>query len=361
MLGISSRFMASAKRVALGLWIAMAGCGRLQRIERPPADELPGMNPGEHALFQPRGAPEQLLGLPVTEGSDGQFVVGSARNPGCEVVSRPVPAQWNRHFTEQIGRAAVFEVGRSDVASLQAKYGKTVRVESQVSNVERLEADLRGSCGDAVIKVVYVGTGWREVQYNREQAGKAGANIEGAPLAVGGSGWERIGSRLEWSLAQAWAFEIGEGSEEGADLLVHMPAEITSGTEFIPVIDVRRTVWLVVIYRDAEGNHGVVLPTPEIPAYRADAGSRVPLPKLQASTLPGHDADHETLLVFGFVEEGDFKAFRPPPGALTVEQANTYARSLEARLQDVTQIPRARWTATTFGYRVTSATGATGE
>jgi len=313
------------------------------------------MNPGEHALYKPRGAPEQLLGLSVSEGADGQWVIAESREPGCEVVVKTVPMQWERHFVENVGRAAVFEVGRADVLGLQADYGKTLRIESEVANIRVVQADLRGPCGDEVIKTVYIGTGWREVQYQGQARGGAGINIEGVPVNASGGGWDRVGGRLAWSQPQAWAFEIGSGQQDGADLRIEMPAEIAAGSTFTPEIDVERPVWLVVLYRDAEGNHGVVMPSPELPAYRAAAGTRVALPTFEAVNLPGHAEDHETLLVYGFVEEGDFKAFAPPAGALTIEQANAYAERLQQRLDDPTQIPRVRWTSTTFGYRIVAA------
>jgi hypothetical protein len=103
------------------------------------------------------------------------------------------------------------------------------------------------------------------------------------------------------------------------------------------------------------------MPSPSLPAYRADAGTRVALPKLEATNLPGHTEGHETLLVFGFTEEGDFKAFRPPAGVLTTQQANAYAKELQARLNDPNQIPRARWTSTTFSYRIVAPPSTAGK
>ncbi len=338
-----------ATRVVFTLALVGMGCAS---IDAPATHDLPGMPASEHALVQPRGSAEQLLGRPVFVGSDGQVVIADSRTPGCEVVTNEVPAQWRRHFSQELRQAGVLEAGRLDVAGLEARHGEALRVEAEVVNDRVLRADLRGPCGANVVKAVFVGSGWREVQFRRESSGRAVATFKGVTLAGGAGSWERLGGRLEWSQPQAWAFQIGSSPNYTDEIELQMPVELVSGSTFTPVATVRRSAWLIVLYRDADGNYGVVLPSSDAPEYRVEAGVRVLLPTLRATVLPGHRVDYETLVVYGFQEEGDFARFRPPPGVLNSEQATEYALGLRSRLEDPTQIPRARWASTEFGYRV---------
>ena len=322
-------------------------------IERPDVEALDGLPAGKVALLEPRGNPELLLGLPVEE-VEGRPVIGEARRPGCEVAVREIPSQWSNHFMQDLGRTAAFSAGWRQVGELQASYGKTLRVESQVENTVELQADLRGPCGAKVITSVLVGSGWREVQYAKEGSGGGSVNLHGGKLGAEGASWDRAGGRFAWTEPQAWAFGLGDGATTDADIHVEMPAQLEAGQAFTPQITVGRDLWLIVVYRDAEDKHGVVFPSAQLRAYRVAAGEGIELPTMVAWTLEGHERDYEELIVYGFGEEGDFKAFAPPAGALSPERADAYVRELERRLNDSNEIPRKRWSSTSFGFEISA-------
>jgi hypothetical protein len=312
------------------------------------ADHLP---PGAIALLNPRGEAEQMLGLPVEE-IEGRAVIADARRPGCEVVVQKIPSQWDSHFHHEIGRTGGFTAGWQTVALLEFQYAKVLRVASSIDNVRELRADLRGPCGPSVITTVWVGTGWREMWYSKEVSGKAEANIQGVGVGGGGGDWEQIGARVAWAEEQAWAFGLGDGSSAHADITINMPAKLRSGQQFVPTIVVARDLWLIVLYRDADGNNGVVFPSPNLLAYQVAPGHPVQLPAMVITTPATHESVFETLIVYGFSEEGDFKRFAPPPGALSPVAQHEYAVALVQKLNDPSVIPSARWTSTTFGFEV---------
>lgn len=320
-------------------------------IEAPSTEDFDGLPPGMTALLQPRGEPERLLGLPV-EIVEGTPVIADARRPGCEVRPREVPTQSTSRYREELGRTAAFAAGWREVADLRVEFGKNLRVESEVTNTRELHADMSGTCGENVITRVLIGTGWREQWYDKGSGGAAKGEVQGARLGGEGGDWHRIGGRFEWTEPQAWAFALGDGGTERVAIRIDMPDKLKSGERFKPKITVEQSMWLIVLYRDAEGNHGVVFPAPGLSAYRVAAGADIELPSMIASTLPGHDSDFETLIVYGFPEEGDFVQLAPPAGALSPQKANEYAVKLEQQLADPNVIPRARWLSTTFDYQV---------
>jgi hypothetical protein len=140
-------------------------------------------------------------------------------------------------------------------------------------------------------------------------------------------------------------------------ITIQMPKKLTSGEQFRPAIKVDRRLWLIVLYRDAEGNHGVVFPSPKLPAYQVTPGNRVELPAMIVSTLPGHTTDSETLIVYGFGEEADFRRFAPTGGQLSTQQANAYATKLQRQLENSAEISRTSWTSATAKYEIVAADG----
>lgn len=311
----------------------------------------------ERLLFEPSGDPEGLLGRPVQLAADGSWEIGDQRAPGCEVNVLKEPRSGHAQYFEDAGRVASVGVGRSTALGIQAKYGKSAKVELEIDHTEVLRADLTGTCGEKVITRVKVGTGRRDVL--RERAGDAAAGVTVSGVTASGkfAGWQRAGVSQSWEQPQAWAFAVGSGTTSADDLKVFMKPRVKAGERFTPEIEVARDMWLIVLYRDANGDHGVVLPDadPNRGAILVKGGSRVVLPEFVAEALPGREAESakETLLVYGFPAEGDFKSCRPPPGILTPAEANAYAAELQGAKLD--KIPRHRWTATSFGYLIEAA------
>jgi hypothetical protein len=327
-------------------------------VQHPHVEALRGLEPDTQLLLNPTGDPEALLGRVVTADPGGGWVVADARAPGCEVGVRRVQSHYAREVLEDTGRVASLSLGREQLASLSAKYGKRLRKYAKIENVEVLEADLRGPCGEHVIRAVKVGTGTSELGYFEER----GAGVE-VPTGHGDVGakaesWRRVNATLRWDTPQAWAFTVGASGTGGAvDLVVHMPDMLAHGQAFAPEIEVKRSVWLVVLYEAADGSVGVLLPATGAPVQQALAGERVVLPSFTAEAV-GAAQTHERLRVYGFVERGDFDQFRPPAGALSSEQAKRYASELPERLR---AIPQRRWVRTEFGYVIDGAQAPPGE
>jgi hypothetical protein len=338
----------------LATLLAVVGCTRNRGgIERPDGDAAQPFD--GQMLLTPVGEPAALLGRVVTQDAGGLWVVSDERAPGCEVTERRVTAKWKHTFVDEADRVASISIGNRQLAGLSAEYGEGLRQRMVIENEAELRADLRGSCGDNVITMVRVGKGSRELGYYKNASGGAWVPIGKTKVGAGAGAHEKIEGTLAWTEPQAWSFTVGApNSGTAVDLVVHMPAELAAGTTFTAEIEVKRDVWLVVLYEAADGSVGVLLPSSGAPEQIATAGDRVELVPFTAIAAPGQARTHEKLIVYGFAEKGDFDRFRPPAGAVSPEQAKAYALELPRRLEE---IPRRRWTSTTHGY-VIEADGA---
>jgi hypothetical protein len=358
--GLSSRDP-RGPRACLIAALACALLGACARKSSKPPDQDIGavgvLDTDERLLFEPSGDPEGLLGRPVRAAADGSWEIEDQRAPGCEVTIRKEPRSGHAQYFEDAGRVASVGVGRGAALGLQAKYGKNAKVELSIDHTEILRADLTGTCGEKVITRVKVGTGRRDVLRERGGEASAGVPVNGVTASGKFAGWQRAGASQTWDQPQAWAFAVGTGTTSADDLKVFMKPRVKPGERFTPEIEVARDMWLIVLYRDANGDHGVVLPDadPNRAPIVIKGGSRVVLPEFIAESLPGHEAEavKETLLIFGFPAEGDFKSCRPPPGILTPAEANAYATELQTTRLGA--LPRHRWTSTSFGYLIEPA------
>lgn len=310
--------------------------------------------PNERLLFEPHGAPERLLGRQVTFTDDGA-VIADALAPGCEVTVKPEQRDTTHKYHQRLSQMGGLKVGYPDYMGLHAQYGASSEVELVFHQTKILYADLRGTCGNTVVMRVKVGTGHRYVRKNR------GGKLElssttvlpvsvDAPNISEQTRMDIVAERSE----QGWIFAFGNGTTASDDITIIMPPRIRHGEAFTPQIEVRRDMYLIVLYEDANGNYGVVTPhaDPRFAVTRVRGGTTVALPSF-ASKLPegysGRTA-HEALLVYGFPEEGDFASLRPPRGALTAAQYNEYARTLqEVKLKD---LPAKRWAFTRFDFDI---------
>jgi len=338
----------------MNLWRSVAALIPLGLLvcARPVPPEMPEE---QHLLLQPRGNETELLGRKVSEAEDGQLVIADALAPGCTVAFKKIPSKWSDRYMEASGRVGVFGVGYKQLAGLRVEYGSQVRVEASIQNQYEYEAILEGNCGDQVVRSVLVGTGRRALQYRAGGGGEIGVAVGAADIEVGGRGWreiERVRER-SWDTPQAWGFRVGPGNNSNEFMRLEMPTVISSGSSHAPTLEVYAPLWVIVIYADANGNYGVVLPSPRLDQYLVSPGSPFRLPEIRFTNLPGHSEDYERLIVYGFREELDFNSFRPPDGLLSLEVANQYVKQLEQRLSD-NEIPPQRWTSTSFRYLVVS-------
>lgn len=305
--------------------------------------EPPELDPGEHLLLTPRGDPEDLLGRTVEPDAAGGYVISDERPPGCEVTVKRVPERWRRAYKQDLGRVAHIGTGQTPIGDLTAQYGKNMRVDANIENVEVLQADLRG-CTGTVVSSVRVGTGSREIRVREEAKIEGRVKAKGVPVGAGAGKWRAVDRALEWSDPQAWAFSVKE-LETAGDLrvdLVLMPDRVLDGDTFSVRILAGRQVYLVMGFLTAQGTAGMLLPNGSQPVPTVTAGGNVEL-SLQAK-LPAADVEsRDKFVLYAFSEQGDFDMFKPPPGHLDSATVAKYFEELPARLE---KIPTRRWTKT---------------
>ncbi len=332
--------------------LLILACGPKPPVVTP--DKLPGADTGEHFLVQPTANAEGLLGREVTRASDGGWVIADALAPGCERTVRGEESVWTRKQQQAAERVAGLSVNVSKLGKLMTKYEKRVRMVAEISNTEILRADLKGTCGELVITTVKVGTGKRELQYHREVGGgaKGGWSVIGAEIEAGSM--DSLAGSLTWERPQAWAFSVGGvvGADD-AEISIIMPERLKPGEQFAPEITAgERDLWLVVISCDDTGQCAVLRPSSKIPTEVVPARQTMKLWPMEAMAASDGGESREKMIVYGFPEEGDFKQFKPPAGALSSQEAAQYRQDLEGRLKDKKEIPTRRWTQSEFGYVV---------
>jgi hypothetical protein len=320
--------------VAASAW---AGCDKNKHASEPPE-----LDPGEHLLLTPRGDPEALLGRTVTESPEGGLLISDERPPGCEVAVRRVPESWHRNYQQDVGRAAHVGTGDTPIGSLQAQYGKSLRIEAEIDNVEVLHADLRG-CEGRVVSAVKVGTGKREIKAQEEAKADIKVKVKGVPVGAGGGKWRNVARGHEWSVPQAWAFSVRETADPGqirVDLV--MPSKLRDGEQFSVRVLTSKQVWVVAGFVREDGTAGILVPRTQHPRPVITSGSGLDL-TLQARLPAPEKPSREKFVVYAFSEEGDFDMFKPPQGELGEAEAAAYFAELPKRLE---AIPSRRWSTT---------------
>ncbi|MBX7081983.1 MAG: hypothetical protein K1X88_22445 [Nannocystaceae bacterium] len=322
--------------LALTLLVELA-CRRDEYTEPPELDA------DEHLLLTPRGNPEELLGRSVTPDSKGGYALSDERPPGCEVAIRRVPERWHRTYMQDIGKVAHVGTGQTPIGDLTAQFGKTMRIEADINNLEVLEADLRG-CTGPVVSAVRVGTGKREIRANSEAKVEGHVKAKGVPVGAGAGKWRTVERALEWSDPQAWAFQVREagGGNDGRVELVLMPEQVHDGDVFSVRILSARQVYLVVGFVSEHGNAGLLLPNGKQPLPMITAGGNVELTLKAALPKPGA-ASRDRFVLYAFSEQGDFDMFKPPAGSLDAATVAKYFEELPGKLAS---IPARRWTKT---------------
>ena len=341
--------------MTLVLALCLMGCGG---TSMPPPDEIgvPStvMDPGEHLLVEPMGNPESLLGRRVTKRSDGGYEIADGLAPGCKVAVKKRPSSWHRAFHQNVDDVAGFGLSLGRFVKLKAEYEKGVRLETEVDNTHTLEADLSGSCEGMVILSVKVGSGKREFQF--KQSIEGGAHVGWKSIEAGGEGGRTAGTdaSLSWNEPQAWAFRVNTVNDANqAEISIQMPERLKPKEQFAPEITAGpRDLWLIVISCWGDGRCEVLRPSSKVPTEVVPAGGSMKLWPMDAEAAPDGGESRERMVVYGFPEEGDFKTFSPPAGALSEQEASDYSRSLEERLVEKQEIPSRRWARAEFRYVV---------
>lgn len=354
------RCVAIRSLVALVVVTSLASCKRDRDSSTTNAEavqaraEAEFLPQGEHLLFLPDGDPGALLGRAVSFASDGTITIASERTPGCRVNTKSVSNSFTKTYRQEAEAVAGINVGIAGFAELSGDYRRSLMVEISVSNTEILRADVEGDCGDQVVLAVRVGVGARTLL--DAEGGQAAVEIRApgaAKVRASGGASDAKDTALRWDSPQAWAVEVGDGNRGGDEITILMPEQLTHGRPYELEIEVAKPMYLIVLYLGADGHHGVVLPRGPHKSFHA-AGQRTTLPNMTAHNLPGSQEDHETLIVFGFGEEADFRLFKPPGGSLAPDEVDRYVEEVEQRLADG-EIPRSRWARSTFGYVIKAA------
>ena len=309
------------------------------------------LTPGERLLYLPEPAPEELLGREVLSDERGYMVFAPERRPGCIVTPRPQANAYAQQYTRALNDVVGIRAELPRIADLEAQYSGTLSLSLDIVNASLIRADLEGDCGEKVVTAIRVGTGSREVTVRKQGGAKARVDLGALGNVETGGGRDRgEAESLAWAQPQGWSIEIGEGNRGMDDIRISMPEQVTANVPFGVEVDVGRAFWLVVLYRDANGDHDVILPRGQYKAYHAE-GERVALPDMTSTNLEGETSTLETLVVYGFADEADFRRFVPPQGKITAAQANTYASELQEAL-DNRAIPPARWSRAEFTFEI---------
>ena len=175
------------------------------------------------------------------------------------------------------------------IADLEAQYSGTLSLSLDIVNASLIRADLEGDCGEQVVTAIRVGTGSREVTVRKQGGAKARVDLGALGNVETGGGRDRgEAESLAWAQPQGWSIEIGEGNRGMDDIRISMPEQVTANVPFGVEVDVGRAFWLVVLYRDADGDHDVIAPRGQ---YKADhvEGKRVALPDMTSTDHEGLD------------------------------------------------------------------------
>jgi hypothetical protein len=304
--------------------------------------------PRSHLLLFPLSTAEALLGRAVILSEDGGWTIADDRAPGCEVRVQRVPAEYTKQYRVALEDLTSLAAGYSALLGLQAEYGRSIEAEIVIDNTEIMKADVRGPCGDVIVDSVSVGRGERRLL--RKAAAAVGGSAGKGPVGVSaGRGSEaEVKDRIHWQTPQAYAFTYRELSHvEPLHLDVDMPRTITDGDRFEVRVDGSRDVHLVVFFLEDNGAGGVLWPA-EGSTATITAGETTVLGPLEAHLREPREMSRETLVIYAFADEHDYRQFKPDTTAHMTD-GTAYAASLTEKLSSISL---SRWSRVTLSYEI---------
>jgi hypothetical protein len=310
-----------------------------------------------HLLLFPSNAPEELLARPVRLTEDGAWSIADARGPDCEVSVRTVPSRYRVRRRVELESLTAFSGSFGKLLGIEAGFGSATEADVDIENTAVLKADTRGNCDQVFVDQVFVGTGRRKLLAKADAAANATLAVSGIPGGSAGVDSKSVVvDETAWDSPQAYAFTYREaGSDRGLTLRVDMPSTVKVGDEVTLRVESDRDAYLVVYYRDASGKGAVLWPSRQEPSPQVRTGVPTFLPstnerragvRLVAALAEPGSVARETLIVYAFGDEGDFRRVSPPPGA-TFEDGGQAAAELTARMD---QLPLSRWTRSIVSY-----------
>lgn len=339
---------------------SLAGCAGPTLPPPPPpehAEQSRELEQG-HLLLFPSNEPERLLARPVRLTEDGAWSIGDARNPRCEVEVRRVPSKYRVRRRVQLESLTAFAGTFGELLGIEAGFGSATEADIDIENVAVLKADTRGDCDQVFVDQVFVGTGRRKLLARADAAAKASLVVPGAPGA-GVDTKSVVVDETAWESPQAYAFTYREaGNDRGLSLRVDMAPSVVEGQEVTLRIESDEPAYLVVYYRDAAGRGAVLWPShqeptpmvkPGAPAFLPSAGERSAGVRLVAALSEPGQAARETLVVYGFRDEAEYRRVSPPAGASFADGTHAAAH-LTAQMDE---LPLQRWTRNVVSYVIT--------
>lgn len=159
---------------------------------------------------------------------------------------------------------------------------------------------------------------------------------------------------IEWKTPMAYAFESQRFSaNEALRIISDLPSHLDEGRRLEVTFRSSSPAYLIVFGVDGTGAHSLLWPSNEepYPLARPDAPAEFPSPRERAAgyayrlQLPSGSAApvRESLLVYGFREQGDFESVHP-------ERLGGDAQYADKLAQQVVDIPPTRWARYRFYY-----------
>jgi hypothetical protein len=336
--------------------LALAGCRKDGFIAAPEAGsditrQVGSFDaaPQSHLLLFPLASADALLGRSVILSEDGGWTIADERAPGCEVRVERVPAEYTKQYRVALEDLTSLAAGYSQLLGLQAEYGRSIEAEIVIDNTEIMRADIRGPCGDVIVDSVSVGRGERRLL--RRAAASADGTAGRGPVGVsaGRSSEAEVKDRIAWQTPQAYAFTYRELSKvEPLHVDVEMSRVIKDGDRLDVRVRSTRDAHLVVFFLEESGAGGVLWPNEEDPPATVQAGETTALGALQAQLRDPETPAIETLVIYAFADEHDYRQLKPDSGVYRTDGA-AYAASLTEKLSNISL---SRWSRVTVSYRI---------
>lgn len=337
------------KRLALAA-LALASCTKAGFLKAPEADDsvtdkVGSFSTDTHFLIEPIADAEDLLGRAVHVTSKGGWTIADERAPGCDVRVKQSAAEYEKSYRIGLGDMTAMSGGYGELLKLEARYGRSVEAAMKIQNVLTLTADIKGTCGEVIVKSVRVGTGERRLVRKAEGAVKGRAGKGPVGLEGGREGLTDVADEIKWVSPQAYAFTYGESTQRKVfEISAEIPKEVRNGDRIRLNFSSPDDAYLVIYYMDASGEGAVLFPSDKVPVPLIKGGETLSLPPKDVQDLEMRLVDplvgtQDTLVVYAFAARGDFERFKPTAMSGATD-AVTYADELGKNLS---KIPISRW------------------
>ncbi len=317
--------------------------------------EAQGLAHDEHLLFRPRGNPGELVGRAVSRTPGGGLTIADELRPGCKVDVRSTPEAWSRTYEDDLKRVAGGGIEVDEIAKLKVEYGEEAHVAVTIKNEARLDADLQGDCGDWLVASVRVGTGSRRIDRHAYQRGSGNVGVLSVGTQAGASQDQANATSFSWETPQAWMFTVAGPKHRGRlELNAAMPTELENGQTYRITVAPNRPVWLLVYYREADGQVGKLLPNEDNPSVAVARNERRELPELRATLRDPAQPAQEDMILCGFDHAEYVGDLAPPRGEPSAVQMHEWYEGLPERLN---KISRRHYSCQEIAYRIVPVGG----